>query len=202
MLKNIIFDMGNVLIKYDPYDILAEHGIKDPDDIKLLAENIFYSPGWYLMDLGIYVEDDIYNDAVKVLPERLHPITREILDTWYRSMTPIAGIKELIIDLKNRGLHIYLLSNAGKSKDIYWSSVPAYEYFDGGVVSAFVGCVKPNRKIFEILLERYRLKAEECFFTDDTGKNVDAAKAVGINAYLFNGDVDALRRCIYEYLGK
>lgn len=202
MIKNIIFDMGNVLVRFDPYRILEEHDIKDPEDIDLLLRNIFYSEGWSKMDLGIYVEDDLYNEAITKLPVRLHRTAREILDTWYESLTPINGIKELVTDLKKRKLNIYLLSNAGKSKDIYWSSIPAHECFDGGIVSAFVGCVKPDKKIFDILLEKYGLKAEECIFTDDMKKNIDAAGTMGINTFLFEGDVEALRRYIFESLDK
>lgn len=202
MIKNIIFDMGNVLVRFDPYYILDQHDIKDPDDISLLMENIFNSEGWSKMDLGIYVEDDLYNEAITKLPKRLHKTAREILDTWYESLTPIKGIKELITDLKKKDLHIYLLSNAGKSKNIYWNSIPAHECFDGGIVSAFVGCVKPDRKIFDILLKKYGLKAEECVFTDDMNRNIDAARSLGINAFLFEGDVEALRRYIFEFLDK
>lgn len=102
MIKNIIFDMGNVLVRFDPYHILEEHDIKDPEDIDLLLKNIFYSEGWSKMDLGIYVEDDLYNEAITKLPVRLHHAAREILDTWYESLTPIKGIKELVTDLKKK----------------------------------------------------------------------------------------------------
>ena len=202
MLKNIIFDMGNVLIKFDPYYIIDQHNIKDPEDIRLLMENIFHSEGWYKMDMGIYVEDDIYNDAITKLPKRLYPIARKLLDNWYESMTPIKGTEELIMKLKKKGLNIYLLSNAGRSADIYWPAVPASVYFDGKVISAFVNCVKPDRKIYEILLDRYGLKADECLFIDDAPANVEGAKEAGIDAYLFDGDVNALSRYIFGKLEK
>ena len=193
--------MGNVLIKYDPYYILAEHGVKDPEDVRLLSENIFFSPGWYKMDLGVYVEEDIYNDAIAALPERLHLKAKEILDSWYESMPPIEGMAKLVYKLKDQGLNIYLLSNAGKSKDIYWGSVPANECFDGTVVSAFEGCVKPDIRIYNILLERYDLKAQESIFIDDAKANVDGAKAAGIAGYLFDEDVEALSRFIFDNIG-
>ena len=106
------------------------------------------------------------------------------------------------IAFKKKGLNIYLLSNAGRSADIYWPAVPASVYFDGKVISAFVNCVKPDRKIYEILLDRYGLKADECLFIDDAPANVEGAKEAGIDAYLFDEDVNALSRYIFGKLEK
>ncbi len=200
MLKNIIFDMGNVLVDYDPERILDDHGICDPKDRKLLLDNLSFSEGWKKMDLGVYEEDDLYDEAITKLPERLHPKTREILDNWYRSLIPIEGMEELIKDLKQKGFDIYLLSNAGRSKDIYWPNVPGNEYFNGTVVSAFEGCIKPDRRIYEILLNRYSLKADESLFIDDMQANLDGARVLGIHTYLFDGDVEKLKNHISEYI--
>ena len=202
MLKNIIFDMGNVLVNFDPLYILKCHDINDPEDVDLFLKNVFYSDGWKKMDLGIYDEDDLYNDAITRLPTRLHSKCREILDSWYYSMTPINGMKELIKRLKDQGFDIYLLSNAGRSKDIYWNKIPGSEYFSGEIVSAFEGCIKPDRKIYEILLNRFSLNAEECLFIDDMQANIDGARTAGIDAWLFDKDVEALERYINNHMNK
>ncbi|MBO7677606.1 MAG: HAD family phosphatase [Erysipelotrichaceae bacterium] len=200
MIKNIIFDMGNVLVKYDPDFILDSHGVNDPEDRKLLLDNISYSEGWKKMDLGIYEEEDLYNEAIMKLPERLHPKAREILNSWYKSLIPVEGMEELIRRLKDHGFGIYLLSNAGRSKDIYWKDIPGNQYFDGTVVSAFERCIKPDKKIYKILLGRYGLKAEECLFIDDMETNVIGAEKAGIKAYEFDGDMKKLEKYIDDII--
>ena len=194
--------MGNVLVKYDPYLILDDHGVSDHEDRKLLLDNLSFSEGWKKMDLGIYEEDGLYAEAITKLPERLHPKAREILDSWYKSLILIQGMEELIGELKNQGLGIYLLSNAGRSKDIYWKDIPGNQFFDGTVVSAFEGCVKPDRKIYEILLDRYGLKAKECLFIDDVKENIEGAQVLGINGYLFEGNVEQLKEYIFNIINE
>jgi len=202
MIKNIIFDMGNVLVEYDPYYIISENGIDDPEDAKLILENTFLSDNWKKNDLGVYDEDDIYSIVAEKIPERLHAKLRKLLDNWHASLRPVKGMDQLIEALKKKGLKIYLLSNAGRSKDLYWENVPGSRFFDGGVVSAFEGCVKPDRKIYEILLGRYDLKPEECLFIDDMEANIEGAKALGIKGYHYDGNVEALQKYIFENIIK
>ena len=78
----------------------------------------------------------------------------------------------------------------------YWGNVPGHEYFDGTVVSALERCVKPGREIFERLLSRFGLQADECMFVDDMQVNVDGAKRVGIHGFVFDGDINALRDAV------
>ena len=190
--------MGNVLVHYDPDYILDCHGVIDKSERQLLLDNIFYSAGWHKMDLGVYDEADLYKDALKTLPPSLHETLKDICDHWYESLLPIPGMEELICSLKQRGFRIYLLSNAAHSKDLYWQNVPGHRYFDGTIVSAFEGCIKPERRIYEILLERYGLKAQECLFIDDMPANVQGARNAGMDAYLFNNDPEDLEKYIMD----
>ena len=76
---------------------------------------------------------------------------------------------------------------------MYFPHIPGSQYFDGTVVSALVGICKPDRRIYEYLLFKYGLKAEECIFIDDLPANIEAAKEVGIHGILFDGDVQKLK---------
>ena len=107
-------------------------------------------------------------------------------------------MKELIFDLKKSGKKLYLLSNiscgfAESYRDTKWIA-EILDLFDGLVFSGPIGIVKPSAEIFEHLLCKYDLKAEECLFIDDSQKNINGAMAAGINGYLFDGDAQKLRK--------
>ena len=109
-------------------------------------------------------------------------------------------MESLVKDIHAGGSKLYLLSSISKGFARDWCKVKwikeLFELFDGLVLSGTIGMVKPNRDIFEHLLCKYSLNADECIFIDDSQKNIDGAKSVGINGYLFDGDAEKLK----EYL--
>lgn len=195
MIRNIIFDMGNVLIRYDPEYFIERSGIRDPQDKALLLKEVSHSPEWSLMDYGRLTEPEMEEYAYSRLPEHLHQAARDLIYHW-ENREPIPGMAELVRDCKKAGLGVYLLSNASFRQPDYWADIPGSEYFDGVMVSAFEGCVKPSAEIFRRLLERFCLKAEECLFVDDMPENVAGSKRAGIEGFVFQGDAAALRRAI------
>jgi len=195
MIRNIIFDMGNVLIRYDPEYFIDRAGVTDPRDKALLLSELYRSPKWALMDYGQWTEEDLEAYALPRLPAHLHKLVPGLISHW-DPLEPIPGMAELVSDCKKADLGVYLLSNASFRQPEYWPKVPGHELFDGTVVSAFVGNVKPSAEIFEYLLERFQLKAEECFFVDDMPGNVAGAKQCGIDGFVFQGDANALRSAL------
>ena len=185
MIKNIIFDMGKVLVGYDPEDFLDKEKVFDKNDRVLLLQEIFYSPMWLQMDEGILNHKDMLEKVKERVPERLHSTCEALLSHWYDYLVPIEGMDELVMAMKEKGYGIYLLSNAGTQQEIYWPRIRCSHSFDGVVVSAFEKCVKPDPKIYRILLDRYELKAEECLFIDDVPINVQAAERLRIKGHLF-----------------
>ena len=198
MIRNIIFDMGGVLIKYDPDYFVDSLGLDSRQDRDILLKEIFLSEYWEMQDQGIYTNEEVYRAVIKNIPERLHKQAYQLVMHWHDPVIPIEGMAALIREFKESGFGIYLLSNAGFNQPLYWENIPGHEYFDGGVVSAFEKTVKPERRIFEILLDRYQLKAEECIFIDDVEKNCAGARRCGINAVRFDGDVETLRGFLSE----
>ena len=197
MLKNLIFDLGNVLIWFIPEELVSRY-TDDKEDQKLLLEKLLLTENWKNHDIGLIDEQELYEETTKVLPEHLHRIAEEIIWHWHDRLDPIEGSADLVKEMKEKGFHLYLLSNAWKDAAAYWHRVPGSEYFDGIVISAFEKCIKPDPKIFEILLDRYGLKAEECLFIDDVASNVEGAKKVHIDAFLFHNNHDELRKYIAE----
>ena len=202
MLQNLIFDMGNVLIRYDPIFFIERAGIDDPADRELLLKEIFRSGDWPLLDLGELTEAELAERVYLRLPERLHDPAHYLIFNWEKPLVPIAGMAELIGECKRAGLGIYLLSNAGYRQSEYWRQIPGSEYFDGALVSAYTGFVKPMPEIYDCLLQRFDLRAEECLFVDDMPDNVAAAQRAGMEGFRFEGDVPALRSAIAARLGR
>jgi putative hydrolase of the HAD superfamily len=196
MIRNIIFDMGNVLIKFTPSQIVEELGLESKEDEELLLKTVFHSGEWHLTDLGTMTEVDLWNSVSQKLPEHLLGYAHDIILEWDKNLVPVPGMEEVVRMCKENGYNVYLLSNASLRQPLYFPRIPGSQYFDGTVVSAIVGICKPDREIYEYLLFKYGLKAEECIFIDDLPKNIEAANAVGIHGILFDGDVENLKKII------
>ena len=196
MIRNLIMDMGNVLIRFDPEEILTRIGITEEADRQLMLREIFHAPEWAQMDWGNLTEADTEAAVRARIPERLHEAAHRAIFGWDQVMDPIPGMAGLVQDCKRAGLRIYLLSNASFRQPEYWPHIPGSELFDGTVISAFEHCVKPSPEIYRRLLERFQLKPEECLFVDDMEVNVAGAAAVGMQTFRFDGDTILLRRRI------
>ena len=115
-------------------------------------------------------------------------------------MPPFEDTYELVKRIKAAGVKIYLLSNVPPYIHKMIETVPALKLFDGFVASCDVKLLKPERRIYEHLLEKFNLKAEECFFIDDMSVNAEGARAVGMKAHHFaNHDVEALENALRQY---
>lgn len=198
MIKNIIFDMGQVLIKFEPYHFISRLGVTDKNDVEILYQGIYKAPEWSMMDEGVISQEEGCKIIESRLPEHLRKYVADLTCNWDRPILPVEGAKELIKELKDNGYKIYLLSNASFNQKNYWPKIPGSEYFDGTVVSCFVKMIKPNKKIYEYLLNTYNLKAEECVFIDDAIKNVEGSLNVGIKGILFNQDYNEIRKKFIE----
>ncbi len=193
MLKNMIFDMGGVLIPFNPPMFFRKFGITDEKEIELLDRIIVHSDEWHLTDQGYMTEEEMADRLLPLIPEHLQPAAKMMIFGWGPA-EPTPGMEEFIQECKDLGLSVYVLSNASYRIDEYWDTLPGHSLFDGRVVSAWVHLLKPNPEIYEHLLLKYSLKPEECLFTDDSMKNVIGAENVGIHAIQFTGDIEAVRR--------
>ena len=201
-IRNIIFDMGKVLIGFDPEVFMDRAGIFDPADRKIIRREIYDSPRWTAMDQGDLDEKEMIRIVKPVLPEHLRKHADYLIGRWYEPIIPVEGMEELVCELKERGYGIYLLSNASVMQKVYWPTIPCAKYFDGTVVSADEHVMKPDEKIYTILLERYGLKASECIYIDDREENVSTAGRLGMCPYQFDGDVRKLRAFIEKLLSE
>ncbi len=193
MIKNIVFDMGNVVIRFDPDAFIERFGVSGEDKKTLLRE-IFRSPEWVMMDRGVLTDDQAADILCPRVPEHLRNVARKLIALWDRPIIEVEGICPLIEELKDLGYGIYLLSNASCRQPDYWQRVPAAKLFDGTLISYSVKLVKPMPEIYEKFFETFGLKREECFFIDDSPANVEAALYIGMPATVFHNDVPRLRQ--------
>lgn len=202
MIKNYIFDFGNVLAEFVP-DKLTKPYVGDAETRKLISDVVFDRLYWDRLDDGTITDDEVKAEIRKRVPDSLGDIACRVYDGWICNMTALEGMTELVHDLKNNSEKLYLVSNISKGFADNYKSVKWIDdvlcCFDGLVFSGVVGKVKPDREIFEHLLGTYNLKPEECLFIDDSTKNIEGAAQAGIRGYLFDGDAEKLRKALASY---
>lgn len=201
MIKNFIFDFGNVLAEFCPEKLTAPF-VSDEDTRKFISDIVFDRLYWDKLDDGTISDDEVKKDICRRVPEKLCQTACKVYDNWISSLTPVKNMQQLIFDLHKTDKRLYLLSNISIGFSNGYTKVQwikeILDCFDGLVFSGTVSMTKPNRNIFEYLLRKYSLKEEECLFIDDSIKNINGAKAVGISGYLFDGNAEKLRDFLYK----
>lgn len=199
MIKNYIFDFGNVLGEFYP-DRLTAPFVEDEEANKRIAEVVFDRLYWDKLDWGHITDEEVKEGICSRLSEEDSEIGCRVYDNWVQTMTPVKGMEKLVEDIHNSGSKLFLLSNISEGfaktyAEVKWIK-ELFDNFDGIVLSGTIGKAKPNKDIFEYVLEKFGLNADECLFIDDSPKNISAAKSVGIDGYIFD-DADKLR----DFLG-
>lgn len=185
--KNIVFDIGNVLIEYRWRDMLRDHGMAE-ERIEHFAKNVFMDPIWNEFDLGNLPFEEIVAAYIKKYPD-----WKEDID-WFLHHTERMhvirhNVGSLLGKLKAAGYQLYLLSNYNDILlENHTDGAEFKQHVDGGVISYQVHVIKPDPAIYHQLFEKYELKPEECLFFDDRQVNVDGAKACGMDAVLVTSE--------------
>ena len=196
MIKAIVFDMGGVLIRFDHAELIRNAGVTDPADAALLDDEVLCSLEWVRLDRGSMGRDEGCRAMCERLPERLRAAGTHLVNEWYEPLRPVPGMADLARELKLLGYPLYLLSNAGTNQKDYWPRIPGSECFDGTLISAEVGLLKPEAEIYRLLYETFSLRPEECFFIDDAPGNIEGAFETGMPGFVFRGDVGKLRAAL------
>ena len=198
MIKNIVFDMGGVLIDWSPREIIGRYGLSDEESSLLFLE-VFCGREWTAMDHGTMTPEEGLSLICRRLPQSLHAAAAScVLDWWKSPLIPMAGMEPLIRELKANNYGIWLLSNATSALHEYFPRIPGSDCFSGLLVSADVRLLKPHHEIYRRLFETFSLKPEECFFIDDNPLNIDGCYDVGMPGTVFLRDTDRLRRELRE----
>lgn len=197
MIRNIIFDMGGVLIQFDREYFIQRLGFQQ-EDARVLMNEVFRSLEWARLDRGTISQENAIEQICARLPEQLHTAVSDLIARWDQPIIPMVGMYELIEELKNNGYGVYLLSNATLRQHEYWNNIPCSCLFDGKLISADVKLVKPQPEIYHLICETFGLTSTECFMIDDTPQNIEGAFEANMSGFVFNGDVSALRKSLKE----
>ena len=185
MYKNVIFDLGNVLLDFNPREYLkSKISDKKVDEV---YKAIFSSEEWVMLDRGTITEKDAIRDIINRNSAYLDEINLAF-ENWYDLLKPIGDTVEILSSLKENGYNIYYLSNF---HELAFGEVTKknkfFELFDGGVVSYAEKLIKPEEDIYKLILDRYKLNPSETIFVDDMEANVEGANKLGIKTILFKG---------------
>lgn len=193
MVRNIVFDIGGVVIQVDN-DILKELFSRSDTEIKEISRIVYANKRWNDCLLGNLSQREYMTEIIRNFPEYKRDI--EVLlsiefqekvlllknDTW-----------DVMNELKNQGYKIYFLSNLTEETYNYLNDkLDMFDRFDGGVFSWMENLIKPDEKIYKVLFDRYKLNREETVFFDDTLKNIKMANKLGIRGVQFRNVNDII----------
>lgn len=184
MIHDIIFDIGNVLTDFRWRDFLRDKGFDDAM-VQRIADASVKSPLWSEIDRGVWSEEELMRRFVENDPE-----IEEEMHAAYDDIHGMVVIRDYAIpwvrSLKAKGYGVYYLSNFSRKAEIECSDSLAFlPYMDGGILSWKDKLIKPDPRIYELLLERYGLNPRESVFIDDTIENVEGAIQQGIHGIVF-----------------
>ena len=198
MIKNVVFDVGQVLVTFDPPKYLKGLGY-DETVREVLMQAMFDDPLWGELDRSIYTKEELEEKFVANAPNYEKEI-REVFREIEGIIDSQPYVVEWMEDLKTRGYHLYVVSNyadfmyeATKHKMLF------LPYMDGVVFSYMCKAIKPEKEIYETLLNRYELKAEECVFIDDRAENIEAAVNLGFKGIQFH-NYEQAKEALNQYL--
>jgi len=179
MIKNIIFDLGNVLIKFKPNEFLLRF-TQDKEYIDQFVSKITRSKIWLELDRGTNSVENAQNSFISKYPNEKDFI-EQFFDQWMDMLTPIEENIKILEEIKRLGYRSYILSNYIKEAFSYISSKYSFlSLFDGQIISGVENVIKPEKAIYELLLSRYNLVPEESLFIDDILFFLKPAKKLGM----------------------
>lgn len=196
MYKNVIFDIGGVMVDFDPKDFLLERFCNAAVEEKVYRLT-FGSETWQKLDAGLcsrYEGNQAMLAAARA--EGCAFEVQEVLENWTSILRVRRRMVELVRRLKNHGYCVYYLSNIPEDILPLLMRRGLEGVFDGGVASCDVHINKPDPRIYQCLLDKYGLTAGECIFIDDSRANVQTAFQLGMNSIQMRDSVDTLVRSL------
>ena len=185
----VVFDVGNVLVRWDPH-LLYRDLIPDEDKRRWFMANVCTAAWNIEQDRGRSWEDGVAL-LVKSHPEWEREI-RAYDERWHDTVPGLVEDSVAVLgELKANGEKVYAITNFSREK---WAEClirfPFLGSFDGAVVSAHEQLLKPDPAIYRVLLERYDLAAGDCIFIDDSARNIESARGVGMQGVHFVEPID------------
>lgn len=178
-IDNVVFDVGNVLLSFKPYAILQEQLPGQEALYDQLMAKIFRSPYWVMMDHGTMSMAEA-TEAMIGRDKQLEEPIRTIMNGWVAMKHVLPEGVEALRLCKKHGKRTYVLSNYNSEAfQIVDEKYDFFRFFDGKVISSRVKLLKPDRAIYDLLTDTFRLERSRTLFLDDKPANIEAALHVG-----------------------
>ena len=192
-IKNVIFDLGAVMFHWNPQKITELF----TDDVELqqrIQSELYYHQDWIDFDCALITEKEAIKRASKRLEISLDD-ANELFKQTKNSLHLIEETFEMLKKVKAKNLNAYCLSNISPELFKYVSEHhDLFDLFDGIVTSGVENVGKPEKRIFEILFERYEINPQECLFIDDSAANTKTAEGFGVTTITFKGTSDCYQK--------
>lgn len=180
MINTIIFDIGRVLVDWEWESFLSK-SFTDEDTIHIVGKHFFENPLLVEFDRGVLSTEEVLNQCISSAPEYAKEI-RIAFDNIGECVKQRDFAIPWIKNLKKEGYKILFLSNYSRHlRNSNPNALSFINYMDGGIFSCDVKMVKPDRNIYEKIIDKYNLIPKECIFVDDNIDNIRTANEIGIH---------------------
>ena len=196
-IKNIVFDLGRVLIKFEHKEYIEQNIPEEKRED--FYNGIFGSTEWLMLDRGTLS----YEDAKKIFKERVPGADKQIDRLFdvdlFEILQPIEENVKLLSKLKEK-YNLYILSNFHQPAfEHIFKKYDFFRLFDGHTVSCYYYLLKPEKEIYDTLINKFNLIPKETVFIDDTKVNIDACEKEGIRG-IHLPDYTELKQKLEEFL--
>ena len=194
MIKNLVFDLGNVLIEWNSEKILT-YFEPEKERRQVLRQAIFESGVWHQTDKGELSLKEACEEVLTQLDASYHSAIKNIFYHWYEVVYVYSDLQERIRLWVAQDYRIYILST---TCEIFYhiekaGLLPIYPLLSGYILSSEVGVVKPEAEIYQKLLKKYNLDPVESVFIDDIQANLDTAAELGFETILSTSETENIR---------
>lgn len=197
MIKNIVFDMGNVLTVYNAREYIYEY-VNNEEDFRWIKNHLCASVEWLQMDRGTITDEEAIASICRRIPEHLHRTVRRFIEEYRMVQPPNPPMEKLVEELAEKGYDLYLLSNTSHRFRTFGKNIRSISYMKGIWISCEHGLLKPEPGAFLDFFKTFSLNPGECFFVDDAPANVEAAGNAGMSGCVYYGDMRELRYFMRE----
>ena len=196
-MKNIVFDMGNVLTKYKLSDYIGTY-TEDEAQAALLKNQVCASVEWICMDRGTMTDEEAVRSICKRIPQSEWELVERFVREFRMKQEPNPPMEALLAELKEQGYRLFLMSNTSHRFRTFSKNIPSVGYMDGIWISCECGYLKPEREAYVDFFRKMKLDPQESYFVDDSPANIEAGMRLGMRGCVYHQDMQELRRNLRE----
>lgn len=197
MIKNIVFDMGNVLTVYNAREYIYGY-VSSEEDFRWIKNHLCASVEWLQMDRGTITDEEAADAVCRRVPEHLHAAVKRFISEYRMVQPPNPPMEKLVEELHGNGYELYLMSNTSHRFRIFSRDIKSIRYMKGIWISCEHGLLKPEPEAYLDFFKTFSIKPEESFFIDDAPANIEAAGNLGMKGCVYYGDIKELRNYLRE----